>query len=143
MTGNKRLMKASDIPAFVVTLIKACCDICAVGDTRYVLGDVEETLAAHDELECIGEAFEDRDSLIRESVAYLRSIGRYLDPGSPPTHWSENEKWHTREHGGGFILGTKPRLPRQRADRSTIAVTALSGLSQHGELDMQPVSRPC
>ncbi|WP_258580782.1 hypothetical protein [Mesorhizobium sp. AR02] len=69
MTGNKRLMKASDIPAFVVTLIKAGCDICAVGDTRYVLGDVEETLAAYDELECIGEAFEDRDSLIRKSVA--------------------------------------------------------------------------
>lgn len=81
-------MKASDSPAFVATLIKAGCDICAVGDTRYVLGDVEETMAAH-ELECIGEAFGDRDSLIRESVVYLRSIGPYLDPGSPPSEIPE------------------------------------------------------
>jgi hypothetical protein len=92
MTGKKRLMKATEIHAFVDQVIEAGCDICAVGDRGYVLGDVEEMVAAADELERIGEEFGDRDFLLPEIVAYLRSIGRYLDPGSPVTHWSENQK---------------------------------------------------
>lgn len=85
-------MKASEIPAFVDAVIKAGCDICAVGHHGYVLGDLEEMVAAADELKRIDEEFGDRDFLKPEIVAYLRSIGRYLDPGSPATHWSENQK---------------------------------------------------
>lgn len=94
MTRNRRLMKASDIPAFVNKVIEAGCDICAVGHRGYVLGEVEEMVAAADELARIGQEFGDRDFLLPEIVAYLRAIGRYLDPGSPATHWSENQKIH-------------------------------------------------
>jgi hypothetical protein len=93
MVGSDRgLMQASEIPAFVEAVIKAGCDICAIGHDRYVLGDLEEMDAAVDELLRIGKKFGNRDFLLLEIVAYLRSIGRYLDPGSPATHWSENQK---------------------------------------------------
>ncbi len=88
----KRLMKESDIPAFVDRVIKTGCDICAVGHFNYCLGDLEEMAAAEDELLRIGEEFGDRDFLLLEIVAHLRSIGRYIDPGSSATHWSENGK---------------------------------------------------
>lgn len=45
----KRLMKASDIPAFIDRVIKAGCDICAVGHFNYCLGDLEEMASAEDE----------------------------------------------------------------------------------------------
>ncbi|RUV67387.1 hypothetical protein EOA50_29535 [Mesorhizobium sp. M1A.F.Ca.IN.020.30.1.1] len=85
-------MKAADIPAFVDRVIKAGCDICAIGHFNYCLGDLEEMAAAEDELRRIGEEFGDRDSLLPEIAAYLRTIGRYLDPGSSAAHWSENGK---------------------------------------------------
>ncbi|MDP9630342.1 UNVERIFIED_ORG: hypothetical protein J2W85_002416 [Ensifer adhaerens] len=87
-----RLMKASEIPAFVKEVIASGCDICAIGHERYVLGDVEEMDAAVDELERIGEKFGDRDFLKLEIVAYLRSVGRYLDVGSTAMHWTDNKK---------------------------------------------------
>lgn len=90
--AGKRLMKATDIPAFVDRVIKAGCDICAVGDFNYCLGDLEEMVAAEDELQRIGEEFGDRDFLLPEIVAYLRTIGRHIDPGSSASHWSENGK---------------------------------------------------
>ncbi|RUV71479.1 hypothetical protein EOA88_27855, partial [Mesorhizobium sp. M5C.F.Ca.IN.020.14.1.1] len=55
VADNRRLMKASEIPAFVDAVIKAGCDICAVGHEMYVLGDVEEMIAAEDELRRIDE----------------------------------------------------------------------------------------
>ncbi|UDL92882.1 hypothetical protein LGH82_22770 [Mesorhizobium sp. PAMC28654] len=69
-----------EIPAFVNKVIETGCDICAVGHYGYVLGDVEEMAAAADDLERIGEEFGDRDFLLPQIVAYLRSVGRYLDP---------------------------------------------------------------
>lgn len=90
--ADRRLMKASDIPAFVDKVIKIGCDICAIGHFNYCLGDVEEMVAAEDELQRIGEEFGDRDFLLPEIVAYLRTIGRYIDPGSGVSHWSENGK---------------------------------------------------
>lgn len=89
---GERLMKASDIPAFVDRVIKAGCDICAVGQFNYCLGDLEEMAAAQDELQRIGEEFGDRDFLLPEIAAYLRTIGRYIDPDSSVSHWSENGK---------------------------------------------------
>ncbi|RWB98727.1 MULTISPECIES: hypothetical protein [unclassified Mesorhizobium] len=89
-------MKASEIPAFVEEVIKAGCDICAVGHDRYVLGDadlsVSELEAALPELQRIEETYGDRDFLRLEIVAHLRALGRYLEPGSSATHWSENTR---------------------------------------------------
>ncbi|MET2831244.1 hypothetical protein [Mesorhizobium shangrilense] len=92
MTSSMRPMKASEIPAFVDQVIGAGCDICAIGHRGYVLGDLEEMVTAAEDLKRIGEEFGDRDFLLPEIVAYLRSIGRYIEPGSPASHWSENQK---------------------------------------------------
>lgn len=45
-----RLMLKSEIPAFVDAVIKTGCDICAIGHDCYVLGDLEEMVAAAGEL---------------------------------------------------------------------------------------------
>ncbi|BCH12054.1 hypothetical protein MesoLj131c_63120 [Mesorhizobium sp. 131-3-5] len=87
MARTKRLMKASEIPAFVDRVIKAGCDICAIGNRVYVLGDVEEMAAAADDLARIGEEFGDRDFLLPEIVAHLKTLGRYIDPESPIETW--------------------------------------------------------
>lgn len=85
-----QLMKESEIPAFVDEVIKAGCDICAIGNLGYVIGDVEEQNAAQDELASIDKKYGDRDFLKAEIIAYLRSLGRYLDLNSTAKHWSEN-----------------------------------------------------
>lgn len=87
-------MLKSEIPAFVEAVIEAGCDICAIGHDSYVLGDLEEMDAATDELDRINEVFGDRDFLLLEIVAYLRSLGRYLEPSPSPGHWSDNSKAH-------------------------------------------------
>lgn len=93
-TRQSKLMGVNDIPAFVDEVIEAGCDICAVGHDYYVLGDLEEMDAAGDQLQRIGEKFGDRDFLLPEIVAHLRSLGRYLDPGTSAKHWSDNPKRH-------------------------------------------------
>ncbi|MHA4735097.1 MULTISPECIES: hypothetical protein [Ensifer] len=77
MTENdRRQMNASETPAFVVDVIEAGCNICAVGHESYVLGDIDEQHAAIEELERIREKYGDRDPLRLEIVAYLcRSDG--------------------------------------------------------------------
>ncbi|MCA1443124.1 hypothetical protein I6F07_23435 [Ensifer sp. IC4062] len=76
---KRKLMKASDIPAFVEEIIATGCDICAVGHDKYVLSELD---AVADELDRIGDKYGDRDFLKPEIVAYLRSIGRYIDVGA-------------------------------------------------------------
>ena len=82
-------MNASQIPAFVDAVIKAGCDICAVGHFGYVFGDTERHLEDPEEIKRIDEEFGDRDALLPEIVAYLRSIGRFIDDPNVP-HWSQN-----------------------------------------------------
>lgn len=91
----QRLMLKSEIPDFVDDVIKTGCDICAVGHGSYVLGDadvdddiVDEVVEA---IQRIDVKYGDRDFLILEIVAYLRSLGRYLDDPDV-AHWSENPK---------------------------------------------------
>ncbi len=79
MTDDKRQMKASGIPAFVDEVIKAGCNIIAVGHDKYVLGDIEEQDRARDEIDRISERYGNGDPLKLEIVAYLWSIGRYID----------------------------------------------------------------
>ncbi|RWA84943.1 hypothetical protein [Mesorhizobium sp.] len=97
-TSNKRLMKASEVPTFVDAIIKAGCDICAIGHHGYVLGDADLSPAEREvvwsKIKKIEETYGDRDFLKLEIVAYLRSIGRYLEINSSATHWSENTRTH-------------------------------------------------
>ncbi|AAB91763.1 hypothetical 14.3 kDa protein (plasmid) [Sinorhizobium fredii NGR234] len=83
---KQKLMKASDIPAFVNEVIEAGCDICAVGHEKYVIGDTDLSRGAYGKMRQrlgrIEEAYGDRDFLKLEIVAYLRSIGRYVDVGA-------------------------------------------------------------
>lgn len=89
-TPSAEPMRASDIPAFVDEIINAGCDICAIGHDGYVIGDVEEQIAAQPELDRISETYGDPDHLLLEINAHLRSLGRYLDIGSPARHWTGN-----------------------------------------------------
>ncbi|PST24190.1 hypothetical protein C7U60_09755 [Mesorhizobium plurifarium] len=81
-----KLMKASDIPSFVDDIIETGCDICAVGHDKYVIGDADLAPAYYEKvrrrLDTIEETYGDRDFLKSEIVAYLRSIGRYIDVGA-------------------------------------------------------------
>ncbi|WP_018098248.1 hypothetical protein [Sinorhizobium meliloti] len=83
---KQKLMDASDIPAFVDDIIEAGCDICAVGYDKYVIGDAELPPGADEKtrrmFDRIDEVYGDRDFLTVEIVAYLRSIGRYVDVGA-------------------------------------------------------------
>lgn len=74
-----RQMKASEISAFIADVIAAGCDITAIGHDKYVLGDIEEQDAAIEELDRIGEKSGDRDHLKLQIVAYLWTIGRYIE----------------------------------------------------------------
>ena len=76
---KRRAMNRSEIPDFVAEIIKAGCDITAIGHDKYVLGDIEEQDAAIDELDRIGEKYGDRDHLKLQIVAYLWSIDRYIE----------------------------------------------------------------
>ncbi len=89
---TRRVMQAREIPAFVDDVIRAGCDVCAVGHDKYVLGDFEEQEAAADKLHRLDEKYGDRGFLKLEIVAHLRSLGRYLDPDSAAAHWTENTK---------------------------------------------------
>ena len=88
-----RIMQASEIPAFVDAVIKTGCNICACGDEYYTIGDAdlprEEYLIVALWLQAIEERFGDRDFLLLEIVAYLRSMGRYVD-SADVEHWSQN-----------------------------------------------------
>ncbi|PYE92284.1 hypothetical protein C8J35_1265 [Rhizobium sp. PP-F2F-G38] len=88
-----RMMQAIEIPAFVDAIIDTGCDICACGDNIYTIGDADlsdkEYEIAAPQLREINRKFGDRDYLRREIVAYLRSLGRYID--SPDVeHWTLN-----------------------------------------------------
>ncbi|QHG70137.1 hypothetical protein [Ensifer adhaerens] len=77
--SKSRKMKPSEIPDFVSEIIAAGCDITAIGHDKYVLGDIEEQDAALEDLDRIGDKFGERDHLKLQIVAYLWSIGRYIE----------------------------------------------------------------
>jgi hypothetical protein len=76
-------MRDEDIPAFVEAVIETGCNICAVGQLGYVLGDVD--LPPHRQEEIaprpreISETFGERDHLMPKIIAHLRSIGRCIE----------------------------------------------------------------
>lgn len=70
-------MTSNEIPDFVNELIAAGCDITAIGHEMYVIGEVKGS--ATEEVRRITEKYRDRDPLRLEIVAYLWSIGRYIE----------------------------------------------------------------
>lgn len=81
------MMKKEDIPAFVEAVASTGCDITAIGEEFYTIGDVDipEPLCfeVQRELTQISKRFGQRDHLRREIVAYLHSIGRSYKPEDP------------------------------------------------------------
>ncbi|MCQ7029680.1 hypothetical protein MRO55_24570, partial [Escherichia coli] len=73
-------MREDQIPDFVRELLAIGCDICAIGDAHYVIGDTDMTpkarRAAKSELGRIEREYGDRDHLRSQIASYLQSIGR-------------------------------------------------------------------
>lgn len=78
------IMREEDIPAFVEAVISTGCNITAIGDEYYTIGDLDlpEPLCyeVQEELSKITQTFGARDHLRLEIVAYLHSIGRSYIP---------------------------------------------------------------
>ncbi|MER9683032.1 hypothetical protein NKJ23_27540 [Mesorhizobium sp. M0184] len=76
-------MQEKDIPAFVQSVVDLGCNICAVGHFGYVFGDADlppaQCEAIQPQLRLIDETYGKRDHLMAEIIAYLRSIGRYIE----------------------------------------------------------------
>ena len=72
---NKRLMQPDEVRDFVNDVIAAGYEINAVGHNMYVFGEAGNV----EKLNRIGEKYGDRDFVRLEIVAYLRSIGRFVD----------------------------------------------------------------
>jgi hypothetical protein len=80
-----QLMKPEEIPAFVQAIIETGCDITAIGEDRYFLGDADLPKAHYERIEPvlmdIDRRFGNRDHLRKEIVAHLRAIGRHIPVG--------------------------------------------------------------
>jgi hypothetical protein len=90
LNGQKRprRMLESEIPDFVAEIVATGCDMCAIGDRHYLIGDAdlsdEEDEVAQPLLQRIGETYGSRGHLHFEIIAYLRSIGRFVDTNDFP-----------------------------------------------------------
>lgn len=80
----KKMMKPEEIPDFVSDVVATGCDITAIGDDAYVLGDADlpepQCFEVQPELKRIGEHYGSRDHLRHEIARYLHSIGRSYPP---------------------------------------------------------------
>lgn len=76
-------MTSDEIPDFVNELIAAGCEITAIGHTMYVIAEAKGSTT--EEIRRITEKYGDRDPLRLEIVAYLWSIGRYIELASEAT----------------------------------------------------------
>lgn len=79
-------MKKDDIPQFINDLIAVVAPVCAVGRERYVIGDSDIPEEQRPAVWDVCDQYEPRDHLLREIVAYLRSIGRFLDVSTEQLH---------------------------------------------------------
>lgn len=73
-------MSSDQIPEFVEAVLATGCDICAVAQNGYVIGDSDFPPEIRDsvrgELRRIVGNFGERDHLLHEIADYLQSIGR-------------------------------------------------------------------
>lgn len=81
-------MQFDQIPDFVREVVATGCDIRAVGEHHYVIGDADlpelAYAAAQAELGRIWALYGRHDHLKPKIIAYLHSIGRSFPP--PPIH---------------------------------------------------------
>ncbi len=77
-------MRKEDIPAYVEAKAATGCDITAIGDEYYIIGDADlpkpRCFDVQPELAEISEEFGECDHLRREIIAYLHLIGRSYVP---------------------------------------------------------------
>lgn len=77
-----KLMREKDIPAFVQEVAATGCNICAVGPSHYLMGDVDvprgKRRGLYKRLEEIDARYGTRDHLRNKIASHLRSIGRYV-----------------------------------------------------------------
>jgi hypothetical protein len=91
-------MTKDQIPDFVEAVLATGCDICAVAQNRYVLGDSDLPPEIRDnvreEHRRIELQFRERDDLLRNIADYLRSIGRVftLSPAAPANRSAEDRR---------------------------------------------------
>ncbi|MER9221922.1 hypothetical protein NKI48_23835 [Mesorhizobium sp. M0644] len=99
-------MQEKDIPAFVQSVVDLGCNICAVGHFGYVFGDADLPPAQLDAIEpqvrWIEETYGERDHLMAEIIAYLRSIGRYVEVPQPRANDSRRRSSSRRHRRGPF-----------------------------------------
>jgi hypothetical protein len=97
-----KIMSKDQIPKFVQAVADTGCNITAVLEARYVIGDSDLPREAYEvaapQLKEISEKFGKRDHLLSEIADYLVSIGRYF----PKEESSRTEK----PHWAGPPLGT-------------------------------------
>ncbi|WP_199202268.1 hypothetical protein [Mesorhizobium sp. 113-3-3] len=78
-----KIMQEKDISAFVQAVVDIGCDIHAIGLLGYIFGDGDLTPAKQraivPQLRWITKTYGERDHLMDEIIAYLRSIGRYVE----------------------------------------------------------------
>lgn len=79
-------MRKDDIPSFVSELVDAGAPICAVGREVYVIGDVDLADEKADVIWEICNRYGERDHLILEIVAHLRSVGQFIDVACEALH---------------------------------------------------------
>ncbi|NSL25100.1 hypothetical protein [Agrobacterium tumefaciens] len=83
-------MTEDQVPEFVDAIIATGCPISAVGHDIYVFAEIDlpdediDRVAA--EIHAICERYGERDHLRLEIVAYLRSLGRFLDLPKDTVH---------------------------------------------------------
>ncbi len=79
-----KLMREEQIPEFVADVIATGCNITAIGDGSYVIGDADlpepHCFEVQPELQRITERYGSRDHLLRQIANYLHSIGRSYPP---------------------------------------------------------------
>lgn len=76
-------MQETQIPDFVSEVAATGCDICAVGHDSYLIGDADLSDEDYERIAPVLSEIEDRygkrDHLKVEIIAYLRSIGRFIE----------------------------------------------------------------
>lgn len=76
-------MQEAQIPDFVSEVAATGCAICAVGHESYIIGDADLSDEDYERVAPVLSKIEDRygkrDHLKAEIIAYLRSIGRFID----------------------------------------------------------------
>ncbi len=70
-------MTPNEIPDFVDELIAVGCEITAIGQMFYAIGEAEGSAA--EKVRRITEKYGDRDQLRLKIIVYLWAIGRYIE----------------------------------------------------------------